>query len=445
MKKENNQSTSQVNPAQYGYPLMYQQEDEIDLYEVFSSIFSQWRLLLSITLGGTFLAIIYALFMSPQYDVTVKIAKPTKERIKAINTNGFEGVSAEQIYVKYFAQLRSAENLKKYLKTDSVYEKLFSAEGGDLSEDDFFSIIYHDFETEFINPRLDKGSNQEPAPDLVALKITGQNEEGLVKLLNGYVSYTNTGLLEQIKQQGKYSLSLELEKTRRIISELRLDAKVRRELLIAKLEEQNKQKIDELELEKELLLVKASKDKESRIAKLKEAHTIAKTMGIHKITTIDALATESKDAKTMVSLGGKNNRLDALMGTVYLGSELEMLQNRRDDELFLTEISAINKSIEILKQDKKLLSLKQRKSDDAYLAELPGLLKQQNRLQQVSFDFSGVQLYRLDKAASVGANDVKSKRRLVVAIAFVLSGFVALFIVLIVNVINKHKKEDEIA
>ena len=54
-------------------------------------------------------------------------------------------------------------------------------------------------------------------------------------------------------------------------------------------------------------------------------------------------------------------------------------------------------------------------------------------------------MFRLDKSAMISDVAVKPKRKLIVMIAFVLSGFVALFTVLIVNAIKKHKKLEEVA
>jgi len=444
MNTNNEQDTTHLPPPQYGYPMPYQKEDEIDLYALFSAIFSQWKLLSAVTLGGTLLALLYALMIPKQYEVSIQIAQPASVNIKELNTRGYISYSQKQVYVNFFNRLRSAENLKKYFKTTGAYKKLFPNIDSDTSENVLFTSLYNNLETNYINPRQDKSSNQDPVPNLVSLTLKGSNEDVLVKLINNYVSYTNTYALEQIKQQGKHSASLEIEKVTRTISELRLNSKAKRELLIAKLEAKNFESIASLELEKKLLLEKAKKDKTSKIAQLKEAYAIAKKLGIKTITTIDALATESKSTKTMVSLGGKDSRLDALMGTVYLNSELEILQNRQDDSLFITALSVLAKKIEFIKHDKKLAALKERKTDDPYIEELPNLLKKLNQLKQISFDFSTVQLYQLDKSASIGNSPVKPKKTLIVVIGFVLSGFISLFVVLIVNSIKNHNLEDDL-
>ncbi|MFW5443123.1 MAG: Wzz/FepE/Etk N-terminal domain-containing protein [Methylococcaceae bacterium] len=443
MKNKNNPNVIQDIPQQYGYPAMYQKEDEIDLYKLFSSIFSQWELLGTITLAGTLLAVFAVLIMPRQYEAVIQIAKPTQEDIKAINTRGYISYSPEQIFIRLYEQVRSADHLQGYIKQGDWYKRVFPDVAEDASEEQLFSEIYSTFEAEILRPKTIKKDIETSVPKLISIKMAGADEGTLVEFINGYAVYTNGYLLEQIEEKGKYSLSLEIEKHQKTIAVLRLDAKVRREFLITKLEAQNKEKITSLENEKKMLLTKAVADKASKIAVLDEAYNIAKTMGIKKPTTLDALATENKSSKTLVSMGANNNQIHALMGTIYLKSELETLKNRQNDGLFITKLAQIDKQIEDIKHDEQLIALKERKSDDPYITELAGLFKQVDQLNRLTFDFSAVQLYRLDQAAYADGIAEKPNRKLIVAVGFVLSVFISLFIVLIITSIKNHKDGDE--
>lgn len=437
MKNENKPDQVQVNPAQYGYPMVYQQEDEIDLYDLFSSIFSQWKMIAAITFVGTLLAIIYVLVAPRQYEAIVQVARPEMADIKVLSVRGYEAYTPEKIFVKYYEQLRSAEIFKVFLKEKGWYKE----QSSDLSEEELFLSLFKTFKTEIIRPKKGKKTDAEPSPRVVTLQLAGKNETDLVNLVNEYTRFVNQAIVKEIEKKGRRNISLEVEAIERKINTLRENAKVKRFFLISKIEEKNLEKIAQLEREKALLIVKADKDKESKIARLKEAYNIAKTMGIKKLTTLDALAAGNKNAKMLVTLGGAANRIEALMGTVYLGSKLETLKNRTNDILFIPEISNINKKIDSIKQDEKLKALKERKSDDPYLESLPDLFKRLDQLKRLTFDFSGVQLYRLDQRALVSDDAVKPKKKLIVAIAFILSGFISLFIVMIVNARNKHKEQ----
>ncbi len=279
-------------------------------------------------------------------------------------------------------------------------------------------------------------------PELIAIKLVGENEQEIVDLINSYVKFVNRLLLEQIKTKGIKNIALEKELIQQKMINLREGAKVRREFLIAQIEESNKEKLAKLRNEKRLLLIKTIKDKEAKIARLEEAYGIAKTMGIKKLTTIDAMATENKSSKTLISLGGKNQQIHALLGTIYLNSELEALRNRNNDELFIPGYSELNKQIESLENDERLHTLKMRDTDDPFITELPDLILKLNKLNQISFNFDEAKLYRLDKQAIATGDAVKPSRKLIVSIVFLLSFFASIFIVLILNAVRNHGEKE---
>ncbi|PCH84455.1 MAG: hypothetical protein COB89_04585 [Piscirickettsiaceae bacterium] len=84
-------------------------------------------------------------------------------------------------------------------------------------------------------------------------------------------------------------------------------------------------------------------------------------------------------------------------------------------------------------------SLQKRTSDDAFIEELPTLFKRIDELNKMTFDFAEVQPYRLDKIAEVDGKAEKPKRALIVAVGGVLSGFIAIFVALIVGAVKRRK------
>ncbi len=61
------------------------------------------------------------------------------------------------------------------------------------------------------------------------------------------------------------------------------------------------------------------------------------------------------------------------------------------------------------------------------------------KLESLTFDFSGVQLYRWDKKASIDGKAEKPKRALIVAVGGVLSGFIAIFVALIAGAVKRRR------
>lgn len=440
MKKQHADSTTPIEPSPYGYPMMYQQEDEIDLFELFSSIFKQWKLMALITAVGTILTIIVALLIPKQYDAVVQVARPVAADIKALNTQGYEQYSPSGVFVRYYDLLRSTEYLKGFLKSNNWYKELFPYEA---DENKLLNGFLEQFEVEVIESdnEIQEGVSISGIKRL-NVKLVGENEQKIVKFVNDYVKYTNKMVLQELKQKGVLSVALEGKKIEKSIAELREDAKVKREFLISKKEEQNNEKLAVLQTEKKLLLAKATEDTRSKIAVLEEAYKIAKKAGIKKLTTINALATDNKSATSLISVVGRDNQINALMGTNYLNSQLEALKNRTSEEPFIPRLAQINKQMEEIKFDATIVALKQRKSDDPYIEQLPDLLSRLRQLKAIDFDFKGMQLYRLDQAAYISDTAVKPNKKLIVIVGFVLSGFISLFVVLIVNGIANRQEQE---
>jgi uncharacterized protein involved in exopolysaccharide biosynthesis len=93
-----------------------------------------------------------------------------------------------------------------------------------------------------------------------------------------------------------------------------------------------------------------------------------------------------------------------------------------------------------MKNDVALAALKARKSGDPYIAELPALLKKLDKLENLTFDFAGSKLYRLDKKAAVDGKAEKLKRALIVAVGSVLAFWMAIFIALIMGAVKRRRE-----
>ncbi len=211
---------------------------------------------------------------------------------------------------------------------------------------------------------------------------------------------------------------------------LREKAKRVRLLAIKKREESNQEKLDKLSQSIELLIEQSGIDDESQLAKLNEALNISLAMGIKTPITIEAFSkSDISRSKTEVNVT-TNSRTDLfLMGSDYIKGVIKNIGLRENKALFVKEISTIIRKIEEIKSDVALAALKARKSDDPYIAELPALfnqiketkndvvlaalkarksddpyiaelpalLKKLDKLENLTFDFAGSKLYRLDK------------------------------------------------
>jgi len=70
---------------------------------------------------------------------------------------------------------------------------------------------------------------------------------------------------------------------------------------------------------------------------------------------------------------------------------------------------------------------------------MPALLSELSILTKKSFNFDGAKLYTLDKLAAKNDAPTKPNRRLIAILGLLLSGFLALFVALIVSTVQKRK------
>jgi len=418
----------------------YPADDEIDLFELFASLGQQWRWWVGITVLGVVVSIVIALSIPKQYEVTAQIAVPNTADVAAVSVRGYGAHTAGTLFERLYQQLTSGDELRRFIATTEWAEKLSPEGVGGKDGSEVAVKISKVFSASQLAPLKEKGAANDPAPTLLALTLWGEDELLAVEFLNDYISKASARLVESIKSGGIKSRELELEKTRAEIELLR-DAAVRqRKLIIQKIEADNQTKVKTLSQSMDLLLKKQAIDDESRLAVLNEALKTALEMKIKKPTTIEAIAeNRSKSSTTEISVT-TNVRSDLfLMGSDYLKIQIKNLQSRKHKSLFVKEISSIKKQIAEVEADTVLAALKARKSDDPYIEGLPALLKKINKLEKLTFDFSGVQLYRWDKKAVVDGQAEKPKRALIVAVGSVLSLFVGIFVALIAGAVKRRK------
>ena len=108
-------------------PLYYQMpppEDEIDLFELFLSLISQWKLIISITVIGALISIAVVLTKPKAYESKVSIRIPTASQIAPINTHGYTQFKSRQLFKRYYDKVKSEENLKNYLIKTNPFPKM---------------------------------------------------------------------------------------------------------------------------------------------------------------------------------------------------------------------------------------------------------------------------------------------------------------------------------
>jgi len=359
----------------------YQEDDEIDLFELFSSLGQQWRWVVGITVIGVLLSIAIALMLPKQYELSAKVTLPDISTAMELHDKGYSKQTdnrdvdreAEKVFLKYYNMLNSRVVFNQFLQEGSWVEKLYPSGIKGLSLSFMQSKIKEELSIEVIVPKQPKKGAALP-PRVIELKMTGIGEELITMFVNDYINYVGVLALTELKKSGKKLSNLEALKIRKEMDLLRDQEKLSRK---------------------------------ARITRLREALVIAKQVGMEKPDTVRLYSEANEGDLGGVTASALSEGL-FLMGSKYLTVEIELLQKRVSGDSFI----------------------------DGFL----DLEKRLKELDLMTFDFSELKPYRVIKVAEADGKAEKPKRALIVAVGSILAFFVAVFVALIMGAVKRRKE-----
>ena len=416
------------------------QNDEIDLIQLLLNLKARWKLILSITLIGTGLSVLFALSQPKVYRASVVLSLPSQAEITKVNINGSRQYTQQSLFNEYYNMLRSENSLKQYVFEQGYLQKLYPEKYSEQTAQVLFAKLVKDFNIKIIEPAVGKGEFV-AEPTRVSVTLMHQNEIMIVELLNNYHHFVNQNLQHNFSSAQSAERTDNLRNINQKIALLEQDAKTKRLLLIDKIEAQNSEKIALLEQRKLLLIKKAGLDRATQISQSQESLAMAKKLDIINPTRLDDINKErDSDGMTNITLSSEQTLPLYLMGSKYLKSQIESLKNRKSDELFLTEVNALNIEIEAVKNDQKLKALKERQSDRPFIDQLPSLLNSIEVLNVLTLDFNDLKASSQSKMALLINKAIKPNRPFIIVIGGILSLFLAIVITLFVVALDNRKR-----
>ena len=356
-----------------------QSDDEIDLFELFSSLAQQWRWVAGITAIGVMTSLVVALSIPKEYEVGALVVLPSQPDASLISNRGIVKKTPQNLFQEYHIRLLSSSNLDNYLQQNDWLSKISPQLINTKNNNELTARLRERLKIDVTQPQKTKGNSVREAREL-ALTMYGEDESLVVDFINGYIRFTGEAMLAAIKKDGKRLKALEIEKINQSIDLLRADANRRLT---------------------------------SRVLMLNDALVLAKKIGVKKPNSIQLLPNQSGSGSGSGSGGG------VVVNSVSSRSDLFL----QGSEYLMGEIN----------------NIQQRKLSDAYIPALFPLLKRLDELSNVSFDFVEVKPYSLDKPATVDGQAEKPKRAFIVAVGGVLSLFFGMFAALIAGAVKRRK------
>jgi len=300
MKNENIQQGPQINPSQYGYPMPYQQEDEIDLYELWSAIWQRKQMIFFVSLMVALIAFAYVLMVKPIYKAEIFFLPPLAQDIQELNFQGIQDmdvasiarVSPEKVYQEFQKNLQSKSLRREFYEKPKNYDWFQKANNLDNSD------VQQTFEDKF-DEKLKVKVPKTGSANFISLSFEAEDKELSATWLNSYVDF--------------------------VVS------KTRHQLVIASTTELKNNKQFLLDKVAGLRKIALSRRKD-RIALLQESLLIAKMSG-------------NTDP---VKLRGSDIDKEYMRGSKAIESEINVLQSRKNEDPFIEGIRDFQEKIAYL-------------------------------------------------------------------------------------------------
>jgi len=262
-------------------------DDEIDLVELFQSLWAQKWLIALITFVFTVGAASYAFLSKPVYEVSATVLPPSLSDIAGFNlgrtgaeNGGLEPFLVDDVYAVFTRNLQSDRSKRKFFK-EFYLVSLDSAQR--LGSQD---NIYRAFKDKFSVKVLDK--NQ---PDRYSIIIEHYNPELASTWAKQYIDQVSDRSLDEMLLNAERELSVRARNIQQQIKSERDSAKVRRE---------------------------------DRTIQLQEALTVADTIGFVNPPVVNTELSAFMDGSLMYMRGAK-----------ALRAELDVLLARTSDDPFI--------------------------------------------------------------------------------------------------------------
>ncbi|WP_434458536.1 LPS O-antigen chain length determinant protein WzzB [Stutzerimonas urumqiensis] len=401
--------------------------DEIDLIELFRSLWAQKVAIIGITLLVGMIGLAYALFATRYYSVQSVLRPAAIKDLDELNHLGIYALSPAQALEKVGAELSSYENrLSFFLANPALFEGL--QKEGQSPQQTFES--FNDDAFKMLRP--DAKQNDQGAA-FVGLQLTYPEGIDGAEVMNGFVDYSLQTVRKQIGDDLGTLIENRLNQLDKNIAAARASYQASKDIQIAKLTEADNLKRAQLEDELKALRAQIRTRRDNRIQQLNEAIKIAIALGITKPTTPSALGEAERMLQGSVIRTEVNNQQVPLyfMGSEALEAERKALLQRRSDDFTEPRIAQIDKELRLLEYNRQIELLQSRENEDLFLKDLASWREEAARLRSLSLDTQQLKLVSIDQLAIQPTAPIKPKKVMIVMLALVLGAMLGVFLALI--------------
>ncbi|NMY12940.1 chain-length determining protein [Pseudomonas veronii] len=401
--------------------------DEIDLLELFHSIWQQKKLVVGCTILAGVLGVGYAFLAPRTYEVSSVLRPAAINELDALNRSEVYKLPPADALSKVGARLDSYEARLGFFRSHEQLFTAFQKPGQSLEQS------FEDFNRNSVNLILPDPKKSDSLSSYIRLELQYPSDVDGVAILNGFVDYAIAAEREQVGADLKVIVNNRLNELKGKIDAERANYDTDKESKIAKLLEDDRLKRAQLQDELSALRLQMKMERTNRLAELSEAIAIAKSMGIKTPTTPSSMADAARGGSSQVMRTEVNNQKIPLffLGTEALEAERVALQQRTSDDFTNPRVAEIGKELQLLEVNREVEVLRKRGNEDIFLQDVEPLRAEVARLRNLNIDMSNLKLVTVDRRAQEPLAPIKPKKALVIALSLVAGLILGLFVALV--------------
>ncbi len=400
--------------------------DEIDLVALLQALWRQKILILVIALACAAVAVGYAFLATPYYKTTTYLRPSDRSSLDQLNETGIYKLAPDEALGRVAASLSSYDLRREFFRQ---HPDLFEPIMRDGRPDQLSFSDFNEKAFEVLRPDPKRTDDRNA---YVGLALTYPAQMDGVSVVNEFVDFVLDHEREAIGREVAHLAANRLVGLEGQIAAGRAAYESSKESEIAALLEKDAIKAAELQAERDALRIQLRTKRDNRIVQLEEAIGIAESLGIKKPSPLLALNTATIDRGT-----GQTPNTDGLetplyfLGSEALSAEREALLARESDDFAEPRIAEIEKELALLERNPQVELMRQRDTDDLFLADLANWRKEAAHLKAIDLDVEALKLVRLDQPAMTPSGPLKPRRALVVALGLVLGSMLGIFVALV--------------
>jgi len=409
--------------------------DEIDLFELFESLWKEKVLIVAITFVITLFGGLYAFVLAkPVYEVSVKLNPEASESAQILS--GLSFGDSLKVSVDNYVRFIESPAFLEALYNQGYFDELFSKKKPDSAEAALRGIAGL-FKVNQLGDKKQASIYPYEVLLLASDPLVGEH------LLNQVLSLADNQL--SYDAHSKYD-SLKANRIAQLLKQkqtLEAELLAKRNDEITRLEEADQLALRELEEQLKIKTASYFEGLSDRMKSLEEAIAIAKSLNLVEPVALDRLVRKNErlGANQVVEVvsASKDDPL-YMRGTRLLSAELGQLRSRPKDYMPDPEIKKIKDDIEALRLNNQVEILKSRKSDESFNETLQSIRAELAKLQAESFP-DNLQFQFANGKAIAGSSPIKPKKLLILALSVVIGGLVGI----VVALVNSTRKKRQAA